>query len=195
MSAPPSRRVRARHGGPSLPGVHPRLRLPPQWCSAWGWAEIFQTPWVQPSPSLPHCLFLGHYVRQGEFVVVQSRSPDSLKPLRIYHPELLFVGLQDPLPHSRAQMLLCLLPRTCCPPGALTPLFPHGCPGTQPSLCPSHACLQRPVLGAGCCGHGVRGHVLPTGEMMAAAPSGFVPKGGGPGQGTLGSQRGNPPDP
>lgn len=94
----------------------------PHQSSVWGWEEIFQTPWVQHSPSLPHCIFLGHYVRQGEFVFVQSRSPDSLKPLRIYHPELLFVGLQDPLPHSRTQMLLCLLHRACCPPGALTPL-------------------------------------------------------------------------
>ena len=103
----------------------------PHQCLAWGWVEIFQTPWVQPSLFLPHCLFLGHYVRQGEFVSVRSRSPDSLKPLRIHHPELLFVGLQDPLPHSQAQMLLCLLPRACCPLRVLTPLLPHGFPAPR----------------------------------------------------------------
>lgn len=147
----------------------------PHHCSGWGWAEIFQTPWVRPSPSLPHCLFLGHYVRQGEFVSVQSRPPDSLKPLRIYHPELLFVGLQDPLPHSQAQMLLCLLHGAWLPPGSADPSLPPWMP--RRAGFPARTCLQRLLLGAGCCGHSGRGRVLPTGKVLAVASSGFAPRG------------------
>lgn len=151
MFAPSRHQMCARCGSPSLLGGYHCLHLQPPLVYMWSWVEIFQTLWVQSSLSLTHCLFLGHYVRQAEFVSVQSRSPDSLRPLRIHHPELLFVGHQNPLLHSQAQMLLSLS-QSLLPPWRTDPSPAPWLPASW-----SHKCLKKPLPH-----HSDKGHVLPA---------------------------------